>query len=86
MDAQVTNQGLWSAFQGGRLLAVCLFVSDTRWSTGVYFLDPDFVRFWHSVACIGDIGEMWRVRFRGVYISDPGAWQMDPVDHRVGIY
>ena len=28
MDAQETNQGLWSAFQGGRLLAVCLFVSE----------------------------------------------------------
>ena len=24
----MTNQGLWSAFQGGRLLAECVFVSD----------------------------------------------------------
>ena len=27
-DAKVTNQGLWSAFQGGRRLAVCLVASD----------------------------------------------------------
>ena len=29
-QAQVTNQGLWSAFQGGRLLAVCFVVSDVH--------------------------------------------------------
>ena len=27
VEAQVTNHGLWSAFQVGRLLAVCLYVS-----------------------------------------------------------
>ena len=26
VDSQVTNQGLWSAIQGGRLLAVCVCV------------------------------------------------------------
>ena len=26
VDAKVTNQGLWSAFQAGQLLVVCLFV------------------------------------------------------------
>ena len=29
-DARVTNQGMWSAFQGGRCLAACLFVSDYK--------------------------------------------------------
>ena len=38
-DAQVTNQGLWSAFQGGRLLVVCSFASENARHTRRYNMD-----------------------------------------------